>query len=77
MYATPIVYPSSAATGKLHVILSLNPMTGAVEGFRWALLGKQDIDMGALALSTAVTILALTASLYYFRRVEQRFADVV
>jgi len=77
MYATPVVYASSLATGKLHVILSLNPMTGVVEGFRWALLGRQGLDIGALTLSAAATILVLVASLYYFRRVEQQFADMV
>jgi lipopolysaccharide transport system permease protein len=77
MYATPVVYASSAATGKLHFILSLNPMTGVVEGFRWALLGKQGLDAGSLALSTTMTLVALLGSLFYFRRMEQRFADVV
>ncbi len=77
MYATPVVYASSLTTGKLHVILALNPMTGVVEGFRWALLGKQGLDGGALALSTTATILALVGSLFYFKRMEQRFADVV
>ena len=77
MYATPVVYASSLATGKLHVLLSLNPMTGVVEGFRWALLGRQGLDVGALTLSAFATVLVLMASLYYFRRVEQQFADMV
>jgi lipopolysaccharide transport system permease protein len=77
MYATPVVYPISLTHSKLHVLLSLNPMTGVVEGFRWALLGKQGLDTGALILSATVTVAGLTGSLFYFRRVEKQFADVV
>ena len=40
LYATPIAYPLSLVHGGLKVVLSLNPMTGVVEGFRWALLGQ-------------------------------------
>ncbi len=77
MYATPVVYPINLAHGTLHTVLSLNPMTGVVEGFRWALLGRQGLDTGALLASAAVTLAGLTLSLFYFRRVEKQFADVV
>lgn len=77
MYATPVVYPISQTSGALHTVLSLNPMTGVVVGFRWALLGKQGIDVGSLLLSSGVTILALAGGLYYFRRMERQFADIV
>jgi lipopolysaccharide transport system permease protein len=51
-------------------------MAGVVEGFRWALLGTQ--PPGAmLAVSIAVVIVLLIGGLYYFRRMEQEFADVV
>jgi lipopolysaccharide transport system permease protein len=77
LYATPIAYPTSLITGKLHVVLALNPMTGVVEGFRWALLGKQGLDTAGLLLSGTVTIVTLIGGLFYFRRMERRFADVV
>lgn len=77
MYATPVAYPISQTSGTLHIILSLNPMTAVVVGFRWALLGKQGIDLGSLLLSATVTVVALYGGLFYFRRMERQFADVV
>jgi lipopolysaccharide transport system permease protein len=77
LYATPVAYPASLIKGKLHIVFALNPMTGVVEGFRWALLRTGSLDSQSLALSSAVTLLALVSGLYYFRRMERRFADVV
>jgi lipopolysaccharide transport system permease protein len=77
MFASPIVYAGSLTTGKLHLILALNPMTGVVEGFRWAMLGKNHVDGLSLVLSVTVTAVTAVSGLFYFRRVEQRFADVV
>jgi lipopolysaccharide transport system permease protein len=77
LYATPIAYPAGLIHGTLHLIFALNPMTGVVEGFRWAILGKSGLDGASLAISSAVTVVALIGGLYYFRRMEQRFADVV
>jgi lipopolysaccharide transport system permease protein len=77
LYATPIAYPAGIIRGRWHLIFALNPMTGVVEGFRWAILGKGGLDGASLAISSAVTLAALTGGLFYFRRMEQRFADVV
>ena len=52
-------------------------MAGVVEGFRWALLGKSAPSVELLAVSVVVVIAALVGGLYYFRRMEQEFADVV
>ncbi len=52
-------------------------MAGVVEGFRWALLGKSEGPGALLAVSVAVVILILIGGLYYFRRMEAEFADVV
>jgi lipopolysaccharide transport system permease protein len=52
-------------------------MAGVVEGFRWALLGKSTGPVALLAVSVAVVILILIGGLYYFRRMEAEFADVV
>jgi lipopolysaccharide transport system permease protein len=76
MFATPVAYPSSIVPERWRALYGLNPMAGVVEGFRWALLGKQ--PPGAmLAVSVAVVIAILIGGLYYFRRMEQEFADVV
>jgi lipopolysaccharide transport system permease protein len=77
LYVTPIAYPMSMVHGGLKVVLALNPMTGVVEGFRWALLRTGQLDVQSLAISSAVTAVALVSGLYYFRRMEQTFADVV
>jgi lipopolysaccharide transport system permease protein len=76
LFATPVAYPSSIVPARWRALYGLNPMAGVVEGFRWALLGKQ--PPGAmLAVSVAVVIAILIGGLFYFRRMEQQFADVV
>ena len=77
LYATPIAYPAGIIRGKWHLIFALNPMTGVVEGFRWAILGKGGLDGPSLAISSTVTLVASIGGLFYFRRMEQQFADVV
>jgi lipopolysaccharide transport system permease protein len=77
LYATPVAYPASMFSGKWHVIVALNPMTGVVEGFRWALLGSTPLDVFSTAVSACVTVVALIGGLFYFRRMERQFADVV
>jgi lipopolysaccharide transport system permease protein len=76
LFATPIAYPSSLVPERWRALYGLNPMAGVVEGFRWALLGTK--PPGAmLAVSIGVVIVLLGGGLYYFRRMEQQFADVV
>jgi lipopolysaccharide transport system permease protein len=52
-------------------------MAGVVEGFRWALLGTANAPGPMLAVSVAVVVALLVGGLYYFRRMEKTFADVV
>ncbi|MCL4182506.1 MAG: ABC transporter permease [Burkholderiaceae bacterium] len=77
MYASPIVYPLSLVPEKWRTLYSLNPMVGVVEGFRWALLGKGDVDFFALGLSVAIIAVALAGGLVFFRHRERFFADVI
>jgi lipopolysaccharide transport system permease protein len=77
LFATPVVYPSSIVPEKWRPLYGLNPMAGVVEGFRWALLGKAEPPGALLAVSVVVVILMLVGGLFYFRRMEQQFADVV
>ena len=77
MYATPIVYPITIIPeGTIRSIYSLNPMGGVVQGFRWALFGGTPPDMTLLFSSAAVVVL-LVSGLFFFRRMEKTFADVV
>lgn len=77
MYATPIVYPiTTIPEGTLRYLYSLNPMVGVVQGFRWALFGGSPPDM-TLLVSTVAVLLLLVGGLFYFKRMEKTFADVV
>jgi lipopolysaccharide transport system permease protein len=76
LFATPVVYPSSLVPDRWRALYGLNPMAGVVEGFRWALLGNK--PPGAmLAVSIVVVLAILVGGVFYFRRMEQEFADVV
>ena len=78
-FATPIIYPSSLVPESWRPFYeALNPMVGVVEGFRWVLLGSTEPpNPTTLAVSVALVAVALVGGLYYFRRVERTFADVV
>ena len=76
MYLSPVIYPASFLPVKLRSLLLLNPMTGIIEGFRSALLGRP-FNWIALAVSTVITLILLIYSSYSFRRMEKSFADIV
>src|SRR5438067_1409098 len=77
LFATPVAYPSSIVPERWRALYGLNPMAGVVEGFRWALLGKANPPGALLAVSVVAVLLLLVGGLYYFRRMEQTFADIV
>jgi lipopolysaccharide transport system permease protein len=77
LYATPVAYSSQLIPEKWRWLFSLNPMTGVVEGFRWALLGKSALNLPFLLISAVVVLVLLVSGLYYFKRVESGFADVI
>jgi lipopolysaccharide transport system permease protein len=77
LFATPVAYPSSIVPEKWRVLYALNPMVGVVDGFRWALLGKPESPGMPLLISAIVVSLLLAGGLYYFRCMEQQFADIV
>jgi len=76
-FVTPVIYPSSIL--KKHwekIIVALNPMSGVVEGFRWCLFGKPAPSI-MTAVSVATILVLLVGGLFYFRRMEKTFADIV
>jgi lipopolysaccharide transport system permease protein len=77
MFLTPVAYPSSIVPERWRALYGLNPMAGVVEGFRWALLGRADLPLGLMAVSAVVVLVLLVGGLFYFRRLERTFADVV
>ena len=76
-FLTPVVYPTTIVPERYRLLFALNPMTGVVEGFRWALLRRTPAPWGLLCVSAGMTLVLLIGSAVYFRRVEQDFADVI
>jgi lipopolysaccharide transport system permease protein len=77
MFCSPVVYPVSLVPEKYRLLYSLNPMAGVIEGFRWALLGKASPDFSVMTVSAVVVLIILTGGLFFFKKMEQTFADVV
>ena len=77
MFLTPVAYPSSLVPERWRALYGLNPMAGVVEGFRWALLGQADGPGAMLLVSVASVAVLLISGLYFFRRTERSFADVI
>jgi lipopolysaccharide transport system permease protein len=76
LFASPVVYPASMLPEPLQLVYGLNPMAGVIEGFRWALLGTNPPGM-MFFVSLLVVVILLVTGAFYFRRMEQYFADVV
>ncbi len=76
-FLTPIVYSSSEVSGKWQIVYALNPLTGVVEGFRWALLGIHGLPWQLVAVSAGVAVIILITGLVYFRNMERTFADEI
>ena len=77
LFVTPIAYPSSLLPESLRIVYGLNPMSGVVEGFRWALLGTDTAPGPMLIVSSVVALILLVSGAFYFRHMENTFADVV
>jgi lipopolysaccharide transport system permease protein len=78
MYASPVVYSASVikTSAFWQVVYSLNPMVGVIQGFRWALFGTNPPGL-SMAISAAVVAVLLVTGLFYFRRMERNFADMI
>jgi lipopolysaccharide transport system permease protein len=77
LFITPIAYPSSIVPDAWRTVYGLNPLVGVVEGFRWALLGVDNISTWMLLASTLAVAFLMVSGIYYFQRTERIFADVV
>ena len=76
MFVSPLVYPASIVPKSLQIWYGLNPMAGVIEGFRWALLGD-GTPSAMILVSVGMVILILVSGMFYFRRMEQYYADIV
>lgn len=77
MFLTPVVYPATLIPEKWRFFYGLNPLTGVVEGFRWALLGVGPGPSPMLFVSAAVSVLLMLTGIVWFRRRERTFTDAV
>jgi lipopolysaccharide transport system permease protein len=81
-FITPVVYSATEISDKWRLLYGLNPMTGVVEGFRWALIPSDLLPAQTgpgpmLAVSVLIAVLTLVTGLFYFRRMERTFADMI
>ncbi|MGZ4777959.1 MAG: ABC transporter permease [Thermoanaerobaculia bacterium] len=82
LYISPVGFSSSVIRDRfgrtIFLIYSLNPMVGVIDGFRWAILrGETTIYWPGFALSMALVLVFLVSGIWYFRRMERTFADVI
>jgi len=77
MFVSPVIYPTSMAEGKYIWFLLVNPMSGVIKAYRACIMNHQPIDWGFLGISTALIMFIFFSGLFYFRRMERVFADVV
>ncbi|TET96644.1 MAG: ABC transporter permease [Anaerolineales bacterium] len=76
-FLTPITYSASIVPEEYQTIYALNPMTGVIQGFRWAMLGVGEPPSALILASTVAAVSIMISGLFYFRRMERTFADVV
>jgi lipopolysaccharide transport system permease protein len=76
-YVTPVIYSLSSLSHKYQVLIRLNPLTSIVEIFRYAYLGAGTVDLGLLAYSFAVMLVAIAIGVVLFNQVEATFMDTV
>ncbi|MBD2690183.1 ABC transporter permease [Anabaena catenula] len=78
LYISPVGFSSSLVPEKWRFIYSLNPMVGVIDGFRWAILGGEShLYLPGFLLSFALVISLLFSGIWYFRKMERKFADVI
>jgi lipopolysaccharide transport system permease protein len=77
MFATPIIYPASMIPERFRALLALNPCWGIVDGFRACLFPGLPFDFKLMGTSLGVAVAVFLAGVYYFRKEEKSFADVI
>jgi lipopolysaccharide transport system permease protein len=78
LYISPVGFSSTIVPEQWRMLYSLNPMVGVIDGFRWAILGGDSIIfLPGFALSVALVLLQFFSGIWYFRKMERTFADVI
>lgn len=77
MYASPVGFSSEIVPEKYQLIYSLNPMVTVIEGFRWSILGTNNLELSGVIGSLVIALTTLAFGTFYFRKTEKTFADVI
>lgn len=78
LFVSPVAFASSQVPERWRPLYALNPLAGIIDGFRWSILGgRMPLDPSLLVSSVSMTIIALVAGTWYFRRAERGFADAI
>lgn len=77
MYGTTVIYPLSEVPTEYRKFIELNPMTGIIEAFRYAFLGKGEFTLWSMGYSTCVTLVLLTLGILIFNKTEKNFVDTI
>jgi lipopolysaccharide transport system permease protein len=81
LFVTPVFYSSGAVLERFgasgQMVMALNPLTGVIDGFRWAVAGGAAPHLASMGVSTVVGLALLLLGVWYFRRTERSFADVI
>jgi lipopolysaccharide transport system permease protein len=77
LYLSPVGFTSNVVPSHWRLLYSLNPIVGIIDGFRWSILGQQDLYLPGLAASAFGILLVLVSGIWYFRKTERTFADVI
>jgi len=78
LYISPVGFRSSIVPERFRVLYALNPMVGVIDGFRWCVLGgEQNIYWSEVAVALAAVIVLVASGIWYFRKTERTFADVI
>lgn len=78
LYISPVGFSSKIVPEQWRLLYSLNPMVGVIDGFRWAILGSEsNIYLPGFILSVGIVILLVTSGVWYFRKMERTFADII
>jgi lipopolysaccharide transport system permease protein len=77
-FLSPIGYSSSVVPARWHLLYSLNPLVGIIDGFRWSILnGPAELTGGSVLISVGMSLFVIVSGAIFFRRVERTLADVI